>query len=284
MAKTRPIADTLKGYARGIAGGLLFSIAPLYTMELWWQGYTTPPLRMLLTGIGMIFVLVAYAHYAGVHSSDSIRTNFLEAFQIVAIATVISVIVLKLAGQLPSTLSFYEALTRIVGEGTIVAIGVAVGSTQLGEDPDESSNQKKSQKERTDEKKKKGSILHEMAFATLGAMLIAAGLAPTMEITMIAASAEPWAVLVVALIAFTIGLLVINYSKFKGSSRIKGDLFVGGRLGDGVVTYAIALVVAAAMLWVTGAFDSFGYMMALYQTVYLSVATVLGASAGRLLL
>lgn len=271
----RPLSETLQGYARGVAGGLLFSIAPLYTQELWWQGYTSPPIRILLVGLAMLAVLVAYAHYAGVHQSSALKDNVLEAFQVVALATLISVVMLKLVGQLPSTISVYEGLTRIVGESTCVAIGVAVGSTQLGQDKDEQQGQ---------EQKKKGGIFNELALAVLGAILIAAGLAPTLEITTIAAHAEPWQVLVVALLSFTIGVLVVNYAKFKGSDRQQDDLFAGGTLGDGVVTFAIGLSVAAAMLWVTGAFDAYGLMLGLYQTVFLSVATTLGASVGRMLL
>lgn len=279
MAQTRPVSKTLRGYARGVAGGLIFSIAPLYTMELWWQGYSTPPLRMLLTGIGMLFVLLAYAHYVGVHDSGSLKDEILEVFQVVALATAISLVVLKLTGQLPSTLSLYEAMTRVAGEGTCVAIGVAVGSTQLGEDGDDEEKQ-----QRRREKRKQGGMLNEFAFAVLGAVLIAAGLAPTLEVTMVAAEAEPGAVLVVAVLSFVIALLMVSYSSFKGSSRLQQGIFVGGPLGDAVVTYAVGLLVAAAMLWVTGAFDAYGLTLAVYQTVFLGVATTLGASAGRLLL
>ena len=278
LAYTRPIPETLKGYARGVAGGLIFSIAPLYTMELWWQGYSTPPLRMLATGVGMLFVLLAFAHYAGVHESASILDDIIETFQIVAISTIIAAVVLKLAGQLPSSLSFYDSLTRVVGEGACVAIGVAVGSTQLGENPNQDQN------EARDQDVRRGGILHELAFAVLGAFLIAAGIAPTLEITMVAAVANPWGALILAFLTLLLALLVVNYSKFRGSSRLSQGIFYGGPFGDAVVTYAIGLFTAAAMLWVTGAFDAYGITLAVYQTVFLAVATTLGASAGRLLL
>ncbi|MDQ3135846.1 MAG: TIGR02587 family membrane protein, partial [Acidobacteriota bacterium] len=34
----RPIKKSLQEYARGVAGGLLFSLPLLYTMEVWWMG------------------------------------------------------------------------------------------------------------------------------------------------------------------------------------------------------------------------------------------------------
>ncbi|HEX4668040.1 MAG TPA: DUF2391 family protein, partial [Chthoniobacterales bacterium] len=33
------IGDSLREYARGIAGGLMFSLPLLYTMEVWWTGF-----------------------------------------------------------------------------------------------------------------------------------------------------------------------------------------------------------------------------------------------------
>ncbi|MBW3537739.1 MAG: TIGR02587 family membrane protein, partial [Actinobacteria bacterium] len=41
-------ADESQDLARGIAGGLLFGVPLLYTMEVWWLGGTTSPPRMLV--------------------------------------------------------------------------------------------------------------------------------------------------------------------------------------------------------------------------------------------
>ena len=41
----RPIAKSLQEYGRGIAGGMLFSLPLLYTMEVWWAGFSIHPWR-----------------------------------------------------------------------------------------------------------------------------------------------------------------------------------------------------------------------------------------------
>ena len=43
----RPVSVTLRTYARGVVGGLLFSLPLLYTMEVWWAGFTMDPVRQL---------------------------------------------------------------------------------------------------------------------------------------------------------------------------------------------------------------------------------------------
>ncbi len=268
---TRPLSKTLQEYARGVAGGLLFAIAPLYTMEIWWQGYITPPTLMIASAALMFVVLVAYAYYAGLHDDKSLVNNMLEAAETVAIGTIMAIVVLKLAGQLPPGIRFYEAFGRVVTESTSVSIGVAVGSTQLGETSD-------------DDDRPAGTMWHELALAILGAMLIAVGIAPTQEVLVIAVSASPVAVLVTAVLSFILALGIINYSKFRGSDRLEESIFAGGILGDAVVTYGLGLAVAAVLLWTGGAFADLGLQTIVSEVVFLGVATTLGAAAGRLLL
>ncbi len=51
-----------------------------------------------------------------------------------------------------------------------------------------------------------------------------------------------------------------------------------------VITYAVALVSSALILWFFGRFDDQALLTCLAQTIVLGVAGTLGASAGRLLL
>ena len=270
---SRPVSATLKEYARGTAGGLLFAIAPLYTMEIWWKGYIVPPGLMIVSAVLMFAVLVAYAYYAGLHEDKSLVNNILEAMETVALGTILAAIVLKLAGQLPPGIGFDEAFGRIVTESTSVSIGVAVGSSQLGEKADED-----------EDDQPKGTMWHELALSILGAMLIAVGIAPTQEVLVVAVMASPVEVLITAVLSFVLALGMINYSKFRGSARFKDSIFRGGPLGDAVVTYGLGLAVAAALLWIGGGFKDLGLYTIVGQTVFLGVATTLGAAAGRLLL
>ncbi len=269
---SRPVSETLKEYARGTAGGLLFAIAPLYTMEIWWKGYLTPPGLMVVSAVLMFVVLVAYAYYAGLHEDKSLGNNILEAMETVALGTIIAAVVLKLAGQLPPGIGFDEAFGRIVTESTSVSIGVAVGSSQLGETSDD------------DDEQPNGTMWHELALSILGAMLIAVGIAPTQEVLVIAVMASPVEVLLTAVLSFVLALGMINYSKFRGSGRFEDSIFAGGPLGDAVVTYGLGLAVAAVLLWLGGGFKDLALLTIVSQTVFLGVATTLGAAAGRLLL
>ena len=40
-----PVGNSLREYARGLAGGLMFSLPLLYTMEVWWRRFVIEPMR-----------------------------------------------------------------------------------------------------------------------------------------------------------------------------------------------------------------------------------------------
>ena len=148
---------------------------------------------------------------------------------------------------------------------------------RLGQDPDEGEGGKGGKEEN-----EQGSLGHELTFSILGAILIGSSVAPTEEIIMVAVQSPTWAVLALAVLTFVIALGIVAYVGFKGS----GDdtIFAGGAFGDACVTYAVALLVAAALLWSAGRLDGIGFGAALHYTVYLALPCALGSSAGRMLL
>ena len=48
----RTVGESFREYGRGIAGGLLFSLPLLYTMEVWFAGFLMPPHRQLAYVLG----------------------------------------------------------------------------------------------------------------------------------------------------------------------------------------------------------------------------------------
>ena len=272
----RPVTETLKMCGRALAGGLLFAVASMYTMEIWWQGYTVSPVIVLVTFLVTLFVLTAFAHYAGMSDEKTLLSDVIEGTQSITLGFLATWIVLNLAGQLSFEMSAAEYVARIIMVGVSGAIGVAVGTTQLGSDPDEESGK---------EEKEKGNVGHELTLSALGAVLIGISVAATEEVLLIAVGASPWESLALALLSFVIALGVVSYTNFKGSAADDEDgVFAGGPLGDAFVTYAVALLVSAAMLWSAGRFGGMAIGPMIHLTVYLGLPCALGASAGRMLL
>ena len=274
----RPVAKSLKEYGRGVAGGLMFSLPLLYTMEVWWVGVIAHPYRLLAYVVVTFVLLLGYNRYAGLRRDSSMKEVAIDSVEEMGIGLFLAGLVLFLLGRITIEMPANEIVGLIVVEAMTVAIGVSIGTAQLGAGgkEDEGLGRSSSKNE-----------IHfggQMVLAFLGAILFAANLAPTEEIVIIGIETS-WLKLVgLAVFSLLIAFLILHYSEFKGAEQfVRGDRPTVILLSS-VLTYAIALSGSAMILWFFGRFDGVTMYTALAQTVALGLAGTLGASAGRLLL
>jgi putative integral membrane protein (TIGR02587 family) len=192
-----------------------------------------------------------------------------------------------------------EIAGQVVIEAMTVAVGVSVGTSQLGggggEDTGEgdTGGNAAARSNRSNRAGKTGGSrsgepeLHfggQMLLAFCGATLFAANVAPTEEIVMIAVETSWVRLLGLAFVSLIVGALILHYSEFRGAREfVRTEGFVSVLVGS-VSTYAVALVASGLILWFFGRFDGVSLYTSLAQVIVLGVAATLGASAGRLLL
>ncbi len=275
-AKAGPsVVQSLREYARGLAGGLMFSLPLLYTMEVWWTGFVAGPLRLLLY-VGATFVLLlGYNHYAGLHKDVCWSEVVIDSLEEMGIGLLTALVILLLIGRISSDMQLDEIAGKIAVEAMTIAIGTSVGTAQLGLQSESSA--------------KSGSLEHEIRFggqlviAGCGAMLFAANIAPTEEVVAIATESSIAQLGILLLLSLVLAALILYYIEFAGSERVvRRDGFTSILVGT-VASYAVSLTVAAACLWFFARFDQVALITAVAETIVLGVATTLGASAGRLL-
>lgn len=274
----RSTGESLREYGRGIAGGLMFAIPLLYTMEVWWSGFILHPGRILSYGITTFALLLLYNRFSGLRRDASSAEVVIDSVEEMGIGLILSALILWLTGRIGWETDKLELLGRVVMEGMTVAIGVSVGTAQLGtpDDGDEGIV--------GDGEDDANAYLPQTALALCGAVLFAANLAPTAEISVIAMESSPLKLLLIALFSILLGSLVLHFADFRGSCRYvaRGTVTLATR---GIVTtYAVSLVASVALLWFFGKLDGEPWPLCLAQTVVMGVPAVLGASAGRLLL
>lgn len=288
----RSLIKSLQEYLRGITGGLLFSLPLLYTMEVWWAGFITHPLRLLIYILATFTLLLGYNRYSGLRRSASPLEVAIDSVEEMGLGLVIAAVVLWLLGQIRSEMTVKEIVGKIIVEAMTVAIGVSVGTAQLGGGEGQQEEDKGMKGDDSDSssspapllKENDGDFAGQLAIALCGAMLFAANVAPTEEIIQIAIETSPWKLLGLAVLSIVLATLILFYSDFTGSQRFSQARGIKTVVFGAVVTYAIALVASAATLWFFGRFDGAAPIICLAQTVVLGVAATLGASAGRLLL
>ena len=274
--RTLSTTESLQEYGRGLAGGLLFSLPLLYTMEVWWSGFLAAPLRLLCLLAFTYVLLLGYNRYAGLRYDAGWNEVAIDSVEELGLGLAIAAAVLFLLGRIHVGMSFDEILGKILVEAVVVAIGFSVGSAQLHAGGEEDAG-----KGGDDEKP---AWTGELIIAFCGAVLFAANVAPTEEIVVI--GVETPAVRLLGLVALSVlmGTLILYFTNFHRTDRAvrnEGSLDV---VRGSAITYAVALVASALILWFFGRFDGESAEIMVRQTVVLGLPATLGASAGRLLL
>lgn len=270
MQKSK-ISQTTKEYGRGIVGGLLFSLPLLYTMEVWWTGFIASPEKLLAFILFTFLLLLGYNRHAGMKPETSFREILHESVEDIALAFIVAFLFLLLISKITLSMSFAEIAGKVIVESMIVAIGVSVGSAQLGE-----------QQEDEEKKPRDRGFLQMIVLSICGAALISSSVAPTEEILQIAISSNGLELLFMIMVSLLISAVIVFYSNFKGAGTPDGGF--AKVITHLVINYFIALMVSLIMLWFFGRISGYGLSMVIAQTIVLAIPASLGASAGRLLI
>ncbi|MBC8077526.1 MAG: TIGR02587 family membrane protein [Chloroflexales bacterium] len=279
MAAERTVAQSLQEYGRGIAGGLLFSLPLLYTQEVWHAGATLHLGRVALGLVVTFALLLGYNRYAGLHKDASFGEVLIDSVEELGLALLLSAAFLWMLGQLGGDTPLNETLGKLVVAALPVAIGVSVGTAQFaGDDDDQGMTDAEGGDARAI------SLAEQATLATCGAVLVAVNVAPTEEIILIAFETTPLRLLLLALVSLTLCVVILFFSGFSGADRLTPTRTPLDIAAGTVLTYTVALLSAAVILWFFGRLDGLAPMMAVASTVVLALPGALGASAGRLLL
>ncbi len=293
------LAQSVREYARGIAGGLLFSLPLLYTMEMWEMGLAAEPTR-LLAGLGFGFLLLlGYNRYAGLRCDAGLAEVVIDSVEELGLGLLLAASILWLVGSIDAGTRMPEMMGKVVIEGLAVAIGVSVGTAQLGgeapgvvgdegndnnDNDDEACTAAQLPVSEVEPERGPAWFIGQLTLATCGAVLVAANVAPTAEIEEIARGLSVVQQIGLTGLTVAIGVLVLYASDFRGSRdhvqfHRRTDALFGA-----LATYLVAMLTAAALLWFFGRFDDNGPAFCLAETIVLGLPTAIGASAGRLLL
>lgn len=272
----RPVGESLREYGRGLAGGLIFSLPLLFTREVWELAETMPPARLGAGLAATLVLLLGYNRYAGLRADASWAEVLIDSVEELGLGLVVAALALWLLGVLEAGLRPAAILSAVLLEGLLAAIGVSVGTAQLGGGGDDAGLE-------GDGDDAGPGVAAHVALAACGAVLIAANVAPTEEMLLIAGTVDGPRLM--GLMALGLGLtaLICRYSEFAGAAG-RGPRGARDTAQEIVVSYAVALCVAAGLLWFFGRLAGVEPRSALALVVVVGLPAALGASAGRLLL
>ena len=277
--------DSLKEYARGITGGLLFSLPLFYTMEMWEASLSLPPQRLLAYLLVTFILLMGYNKYAGLHPAAQWSEIITDSVEEIGLGIILSLAVLQSLGQLNwYEVYLYDNFCKIIVQAMPVAIGISIGTAQLQtQDAGENNPEKGKQKQGTG--RDDASFSGRFILAICGSVVIAGNIAPTEEIPLIAMSSTLFSLLLLMAESLFLGAVILFFSDFRGSAKkLAGRGLYIQIIQHTISTYIACLLASLLMLWFFGQLSGIGLFAALANVIVLGFPAMLGASAGRLLI
>ena len=263
------LKESAQEYARGIGGGLLFALPILYTREIWHTGFLVGPLRLALSAAGTFALLVGFNRVAGLRENASWTECVVDSVEEYGLGLLVAGLVFLATGRIGPGVPLVESLNLLVVGSVSTALGVSIGTAQLGENP---------------EREGVGAgLAGQLLVALCGAVIVAANIAPTQEVLTMAL--ETGAPALLGLVAGTLSLIwAASSSGLKGGAPLSESPPVPTKLFSVVGTYGLAAATSAAFLLLFGRYDGLGLAAAVRATAVLTAPAALGAAVGRALI
>lgn len=271
----------IQEYSRGLLGGLIFSMPLLLTAEVWQAGFSASPGRLLAGLAGTFGLLLAYNAVAGIRHEHEPIEILIESIEELGLGMVVSFLVLAMLARIQFDMPPTEIAGQVVVAALTVAIGVSIGTAQLGGDTPRGDDREPAADDGPARRHDDVSIA---VLSLCGAVVLAANVAPTEEVLLLGSTMTPAKLLAVVAASLALAAVTLFFSEFHGSRHLAAARALSTVLHACIVAYAMALLSSAVLLWFFGRFDAVAPAVIVGQTVVLAVPATLGAAAGRLLL
>ena len=224
-----------------------------------------------------LFDFVGLQHVRRRPTGRDLGRVVIDSIEELGLGLVVSASFLFLLGRIAPGDSVREIMGKIIVEALLIAIGISIGTSQMVDAETEDCEERERGAKPKD-------ILGVLSLSACGAVVLATNIAITDEVVLIGVQSHPWQLVGMVTVSLLLGALVMVFSDLLengSSSRIS----FGFRLVYGsVVSYAVAFVCSATILFLLGRFDGMAVAACLAMTVVLTVAASMGAAAGKLLI
>lgn len=285
--------EELRYLLRRSAGGFLFGVPLLYTVELWSIGEsTTPPWLLGALGIASILVfLLIQTENARRERHLSWLEVLIETLEVLAIGIVCAAIALFLLRRITLTTPLSEVLGKLVFEGVSFAFGAALAASLLDSDasPIVIPTPKKVPPEEIGGEInidiKSSQNLIDLDATIIGAFIIAFNTAPTDEISILARTIPPFWLLLIMAASLLISYIIVFAAGFPNQAeRQQQSGLLQQPFSETLIAYLVSLAAALFMLWF---FHKLSFVdpwqVWLSETIVLGFPASIGGAAGRII-
>lgn len=289
MTETNIWLSELQDILRGAAGGFLFGIPLLYTIEVWAIGSATAPANLLAVLSTTLVVVWLLTQVEGFRRTLTLRPleTVMESIEAVGIGVVCAAIALILLRRITLDTPLSETLGKLIFEAVPFSLGVALARSILNRDRQRQRRivNRRSQQLRVVSLLTLQDTLIDIDATLIGAVLIAFSIAPTEEIPTLAASLPPLWLLLIMGASLVMSYGIVFASGFGDrSERLQRGLLLSP-VAETLVAYLVALVASAVMLVFFQQLNPGDpWQEWLSNVVVLGLPASVGGAAGRILI
>ena len=274
-----PFPQILRDQIRGITGALLVvGLTFHYTMETWWLGWTLPMTYLLGYAVVGLAIVVAITRIVGFHRTEQNAAEernpkwmvLVDFAEILLQSFVAAYVILLVLG----VIDFGTSLNLVVRLGLIevapLGFGAAMANRLFG-----STNQEEAEKEMQFPK--------NVALFAVGAIFIAATIAPTQEMELIAAHMGWLRHLLLVMLTIVLVYLLLYELGFEGQ-RGRSHRNWRMELGTTFLVYFVGAVMSFLLLTGFGHFANATVALMYQETVVLAFPASLGAAGAQVVI
>jgi putative integral membrane protein (TIGR02587 family) len=290
LSTPNPWRSEFQAILRGAAGGFLFGIPLLYTVEVWDIGSATDP-RWLLAVLGSTLVMVwLLTQVEGFRQTLSLQPveAIMESIEAMGIGVVCAALALVLLRRITGATPVAEATGKLVFEAVPFSIGVALARSTLQGRRSRDRRITAFLSRRRPTSTTLAAVrdaLADLDATLIGAVLIAFSIAPTEEVPLLASSLPPLWLLLIIGASLGLSYTIVFASGFTDRSERSQRGLLLSPITETLVAYLVALVASATMLiffqqlWLTDPWQEW-----LSDILVLGLPASIGGAAGRILI
>ena len=255
---------------RACGGALIFALPILMTQEMWDLGADITRLQLALYWLIGMPLLIGLSHFFGFEKTDTLIDDVVDAFAAVTIGTAVSIGVLGILHVLDDAPRI--AMNQIALQALPCSIGALLAQSQLRNDDGEPK----------DDGPPPG--YPEAVFPMIvGALYLGLAIAPTEEIQTIAGRMSLPGLGALLTVSLAVTEVFAAAVARKAPDDEPGSPWLGFLIFT-VTGYAVAAVLAAYLLWISGRFDDGSVRAAAGAIIVLAFPMSIGATAARVIL
>jgi len=277
--------DEIRDLLRAASGGFIFAVPLLYTMEMWEIGVTAELWKLLLF-LGVAFAInlaLAHSHNGGFKEDTDWFATIEQAVDTLAVGLVAGALVLLVLNQIEIGDSPESMLGRVLAQAVPLSIGAAVAAAIFGPRGDRSrgGDDEDGQNEGSRPSTWKA-FLSDIGATSLGAIFLAFSIAPTDEVSVLAAELTLKHQIAVILLSLLLSYMIVFVSGFSATSGKQPGPFQLP-ITETALAYSLSLLISLGALFLFDRIDlSDPPAHILTLVIVLGLPATIGGAAGRL--